>query len=122
MNEVMNSDVISVPADMDQQEVAKIFMNYDLVSVPVIDADERVLGRITIDDVMDVVEEEYTEDVAKMSGTDAQELEKKSPLEIAKMRLPWILITLGVEMIAVLVVSSHNEILEKIIFLPPLCQ
>jgi len=117
ISEVMNSDVISVDAHMDQQEVAKIFMNYDLVSVPVIDANERVIGRITIDDIMDVVEEEYTEDVAKMSGTDAEELEKKSSIQIAKMRLPWLMIALGVEMIAVLVIKSHDRMLGEIILL-----
>jgi magnesium transporter len=117
MSEVMNRDVISVDANMDQQEVAKIFMNYDLVSVPVVDPNDRVIGRITIDDVMDVVEEEYTEDVAKMSGTDAEELEKKSSIQIARMRLPWLLIALGVEMIAVLVIRSHDKLLGEIILL-----
>ncbi|MCB0721820.1 MAG: magnesium transporter [Ignavibacteriae bacterium] len=117
MSEVMNPDVISVDANMDQEEVAKIFMNYDLVSVPVVDSDERVIGRITIDDVMDVVEEEYTEDVAKMTGTDAEELEKKSSLQIARMRLPWLMIALGVEMIAVIVIKAHDKMLGEIILL-----
>jgi magnesium transporter len=117
MHEVMNPDAISVDANMDQEEVAKIFMNYDLVSVPVVDTAERVIGRITIDDVMDVLEEEHTEDVAKMSGTDAEELEKKSSIQIAKMRLPWLMIALGVEMIAVLVIRSHDKMLGEIILL-----
>lgn len=117
MFEVMNPDVISVKADVDQQEVANIFKSYDLVSMPVVDELNRVIGKITIDDVIDVIEEEYIEDVSIMTGTDAEELEKKSSFEVAKLRLPWILITLGIELIAVFVIKSHNQILERIILL-----
>lgn len=111
--EIMNEDVIYVEAGTDQEEIAKIFRSYDLVSMPVVDSNQRVIGKITIDDVMDVMEEEYSEDVARMAGTDAEELEKKSPFEIAKLRLPWLMITLLIEMFAVFVVSSHDEMLEK---------
>ncbi len=115
--DIMNPDVIYVEANTDQEEVAKIFRSYDLVSLPVVDSSNRVIGKITIDDVMDVMEEEYSEDVARMAGTDAEELEKKSPLQIAKLRLPWLMITLFIEMFAVFVVSSHDAMLEKVILL-----
>jgi len=117
VKEFMSSDVISVEAETDQEEVAKIFQSYDLVSVPVVDSDNRVIGRISIDDIVDVIEEEHTENVARMAGTDAEELEKKSPFQIAKMRLPWLLTTLFIELIAVFVIKSHDLILEKIILL-----
>jgi len=117
IKDVMNSDVISVDANMDQEEVAKIFQSYDLVSIPVVDSNNRVIGKISIDDIVDVIEEEYSENVARMAGTDAEELEKKSPFQIAKLRLPWLMVTLFIELIAVFVVQSHNEILEKIILL-----
>jgi len=117
MYEVMNTEAISVRDDVDQEEIAKIFKSYDLVSMPVVDSQNRVIGKITIDDIIDVIEEEHTENVAIMTGTDAQELEKKSPFEIAKLRLPWILITLGIELIAVFVIKTHSQILEKIILL-----
>ncbi len=106
----MNSDVISVEAHTDQEEVAKIFQSYDLVSMPVVDSENKVIGKISIDDVVDVIEEEYSENVARMAGTDAEELEKKSPFQIAKLRLPWLLVTLFIEFIAVFVVQSHDEI------------
>ena len=115
--DIMNPDVIYVDANTDQEEVAKIFRSYDLVSLPVVDSSQRVIGKITIDDIMDVMEEEYSEDVARMAGTDAEELEKKSPFQIAKLRLPWLMITLFIEMLAVFVVSSHDEMLEKVILL-----
>lgn len=117
INEIMNRDVISVEANTDQEEVAKIFQSYDLVSMPVVDSENRVIGKISIDDIVDVIEEEYSENVARMAGTDAEELEKKSPFQIAKMRLPWLLVTLFIELIAVFVIQSHNAIIEKVILL-----
>jgi len=117
IKDVMSPDVISVEASMDQEEVAKIFQSYDLVSVPVVDAHNKVIGKISIDDIVDVIEEEYSENVARMAGTDAEELEKKSPFQIAKLRLPWLLVTLFIEFIAVFVVQSHDVILGKIILL-----
>lgn len=117
IKDVMNSDVISVEANTDQEEVAKIFQSYDLVSIPVVDANNRVIGKISIDDVVDVIEEEYSENVARMAGTDAEELEKKSPFQIAKLRLPWLMITLFIELIAVFVIKSNDIILQRIILL-----
>lgn len=117
IREIMNQDFISVGAETDQEEVAKIFQSYDLVSLPVVDSENRVIGKINIDDIVDVIEEEYSENVARMAGTDAEELEKKSPFQIAKMRLPWLLITLFIELIAVFVIKSHNEIIERVILL-----
>lgn len=117
IGDIMNRDVISVDAGMDQEEVAKIFQSYDLVSLPVVDGEQKVIGKISIDDVMDVIEEEYNENVARMSGTDAEELEKKSSFQIARLRLPWLMITLFIELIAVFVVKAHDEILGKVILL-----
>jgi magnesium transporter len=117
IKDVMNPDVISVDASMDQEEVAKIFQSYDLVSLPVVDEHNKVIGKISIDDVVDVIEEEYSENVARMAGTDAEELEKKSPFQIAKLRLPWLLITLFIELIAVFVIKSNEVLLSKIILL-----
>lgn len=114
---IMNPDVISVDVGTDQEEVAKIFQSYDLVSVPVVDFENRVIGKISIDDVVDVIEEEYSENVARMTGTDAEELEKKSPFEIAKLRLPWLLITLLIELLAVFVVKFYDDTIGKILLL-----
>jgi magnesium transporter len=115
--DVMNPDVISVRADVDQQEVANIFRSYDLVSLPVVDLNGRVIGKISSDDIMDVMEEEYSEDVAKMVGSDSEELEKKSPFQIAKLRLPWVLITLGIEFIGGFVISQYDATLQRVILL-----
>ena len=117
ISQVMNPDVISVKADVDQEEVAKIFRSYDLVSLPVVDLQDRIIGKISIDDILDVMEEEYDEDVAKMIGSDSEELEKKSPFAIAKLRLPWVLITLLIELAGGFVIAQYDETLKKVILL-----
>ena len=64
----METDVTSVDVDLDQEEVARVFEKYDLLSVPVLDALGRVVGRITVDDIVDVIAEEATEDILKLAG------------------------------------------------------
>ncbi len=115
--DIMNSEVISVDVDTDQEEVAKIFQKYDLVSLPVVDKNKKLVGRIMIDDVMDVIQQEFSEDVAKIVGSDADELQSKSPVQIAWLRLPWVLITLGIQFIAGLVIHFYDETLSKVILL-----
>ncbi|NNF06341.1 MAG: magnesium transporter [Candidatus Eisenbacteria bacterium] len=86
-----NREPVSVPVTMDQEEVALIFRRYDLLAVPVIDDKQRILGRITIDDVVDVMREEADEDIARMAGTDEEEFDETSIRKIVFYRLPWIL-------------------------------
>lgn len=114
---IMNHEVISVDVDTDQEEVAKIFQKYNLVSLPVVDKSKKLTGRISIDDVVDIMEEEFSEDVARIVGSDAEELESKSPMQIAWMRLPWVLITLGIELFAGLVIHFYDDTLGRIILL-----
>ena len=87
---ITDLDPISVNVLADQEEIAGIFRRYGLLAVPVVDDVGKLLGRITIDDVIDVIEEETTEDVYKMAGTDNEELESRSPLRVALIRLPWL--------------------------------
>ena len=117
MKSIMNADVISVTTDVDQEEVANVFKKYDIVSLPVTDTAGKLLGRITVDDIVDVLEEEHEEDVARMVGSDAEELERRSPAQVAMLRLPWVLITLMVEMGAVFVVSRFDKTLSQVILL-----
>lgn len=114
---IMESDAKSVSTDVDQEKVAEMFKRYDLISLPVVDKMGRLVGRITIDDIVDVIEEEHSEDVAKMVGSDVEELEKRSPAQIAKLRLPWIIITLFFQMGAGYVVHIFDETLTQVILL-----
>jgi magnesium transporter len=76
-----------------------------------------VVGKISFDDIADIMEEEFSEDIAKIVGSDAEELESKSPFQIAWLRLPWVLITLGIEFFAGVVISFYSETLTKLILL-----
>ncbi|MDD3276794.1 MAG: magnesium transporter [Kiritimatiellales bacterium] len=79
----------------DQEEAAQMMSKYDLNSLPVLDYQERLVGRITIDDMVDVLEEEASEDIFKLAGSTEEELEFSSPLQASRARLPWLLITLA---------------------------
>lgn len=117
IQKIMSREVVSVTTDVDQEEVAQIFKKYDIVSLPVTDKAGKLMGRITVDDIVDVLEEEHEEDVAKMVGSDADELERRSPAQIALLRLPWVLITLFIELGAGFVIHHFDETLSKIILL-----
>ncbi len=93
--EIMETQFISVKPEVDQEEVAKIFRKYDVVSLPVVDHDNRLLGRITVDDVVEVMEEEASEDLLKMAGTHEDELVYSNDVfRISRYRLPWLLTNL----------------------------
>lgn len=91
---IMNDNVISVNTHTDQEEVANIMQNYDLTSIPVTDSENRLVGIITIDDIIDILEEETTEDIEKMAAIVPTEKPylKLSILEIYKSRIPWLLL------------------------------
>ena len=114
---VMDPDAKSINTDVDQEEVAAMFRKYDLVSLPVVDRSGKLVGRITIDDVVDVIEQEHSEDVARLVGSDAEELERRSPYEIALLRLPWVLTTLVIEFGAGVVIHHFDATLSRVILL-----
>lgn len=96
LREVMHEDVITVPEEMDQEEVARVIAQHDILAVPVVDTERRVKGIVTFDDVVDVVETEATEDIQKIGGTvalDAPYLET-SVLEMIKKRAGWLMVLL----------------------------
>ncbi|NOZ94191.1 MAG: magnesium transporter [Acidobacteria bacterium] len=95
LGQIMTTDVIAVPVESDQEDVADVVEKYDFLAVPVIDSEGRLLGAVTVDDIIDVIEEEATEDIYKMAGSSAEEEESESLLHIARYRLPWLLICLG---------------------------
>jgi magnesium transporter len=95
IGDIMSTDVISVAVDADQEEVADVVDKYGFMAVPVVDPDQRLKGAVTVDDILDVIEEEATEDIYKMAGSSAEEEESESILHVARYRLPWLLICLG---------------------------
>ena len=91
---IRDEEVVSVTWEMDREEVARIVAKYDLVTIPVVDRQHRLVGTITVDDVLDIIGEEASEDIFRLAGSDAAELERRSPRQVALMRLPWVLLTL----------------------------
>ncbi|MFH1502312.1 MAG: magnesium transporter [Candidatus Eisenbacteria bacterium] len=92
VSDVMAPDVLSVTAETDQEVVAELFEKYDLVALPVVDRSGVLVGRITVDDIIDVIHEEADEDISLMAGTREEELHEDSPLRVSRIRLPWLII------------------------------
>jgi magnesium transporter len=106
LSDIMDRDVISVQAGTDQEEVAKLARKYDLLSVPVVDADGRLAGRITYDDIVDVMEEEVAEDISHMAGIAKNgDLRESSVLRTVRLRLPWLVIGLFGGIVAAWILS-----------------
>jgi magnesium transporter len=111
LEELAEKETITVHTDADQEEVARLASKYDLSSLPVLDWKNKLVGRITIDDIMDVMEEEASEDIFKFAGSNESELEYSSPLHAFKSRLPWLLITLATGFISVLLLDNYHHYL-----------
>jgi len=114
---ILTDNIVTVAPEMDREDVARIVATYDLVVVPVVDAQHRLVGVITVDDVVDILGEEASEDIFRLAGSDASELERRSPHQVALMRLPWILTTLLIEMVAGLVIHAFDRTLAQVILL-----
>jgi len=114
---ICDTEVVSVAAETDQEDVARIVAKYDLVTVPVIDQRQHLLGTIAVDDVVDILGREASEDIFRLAGSDAAELERRSPREVALMRLPWVLATLLIELGAGVVIHYFDQTLSKVILL-----
>ncbi|MDA3860376.1 MAG: magnesium transporter [Melioribacteraceae bacterium] len=111
---VMEEDLIYVTPDVDQEEVANLMKKYDLVAIPVVDENKVMLGRITIDDIVDVIQEEADEDIQKMAGLSEEQESTDSIFRISRIRLPWLLIALVIELFGVFVLSKYQYVLEQI--------
>lgn len=83
-------DKFIVPADLDQEEVARLFTRYELLSAPVVDDEDVIRGVITIDDVIEIIHQEASEDMARMAGTHQEELLSKSAMRVFRIRWPWL--------------------------------
>ncbi|MCL2171270.1 MAG: magnesium transporter [Defluviitaleaceae bacterium] len=131
ISDIMSKSAISVPTDMDQEEVARILQELDLLAIPVVDSEGRVVGIVTIDDAVDVLEDEVTEDILDSAGlvditgneSDRSELLVNGKLwAIWKVRLPILLITLAFGMFSGVIIGEFEASLESIaavaIFIP----
>jgi magnesium transporter len=117
ISEIMDTEVISVQTDTDQEEVARLVKKYNLVSIPVVDERYRLVGRITHDDIIDVLEEEVDEDISLMAGVINQEIAEESPMKISRARLPWLIAGLLGGILAAWVINQFESSLERVLAL-----
>jgi magnesium transporter len=109
LKDIMTKEVIKVNVNTDREEVAKIVERYDILAVPVVDNEDILVGIITVDDIIDVIREETTEDIYKMAGTTEDELMLgNKSFKVAKVRFPWLLITFFGELISGLVIHFFH--------------
>jgi magnesium transporter len=109
LKRIMTTDLISVRADMDQEEVARQVASYNLLAIPVVDEENKLVGVITVDDVIDVIKDEATEDVYRLAGVASDDRVLTPPSESLRKRLPWLVINLGTAFLAASVVGAFES-------------
>ena len=117
MLEITNPNVISVRYDEDQEAVAKLFEKYGFVMMPVVDEEQRMLGVITVDDIMDVIQEETTEDIHRLGQVGKEERIDSSLRDSLKSRLPWLIINMFTAILAASVVSFFEGTISQVVAL-----
>ncbi|EPE60816.1 magnesium transporter [Exiguobacterium sp. S17] len=115
--DIMGRRVVSAHVMADQEDLARTVQKYDLLALPVIDSDDHLLGIITVDDVMDVIERETTEDFEELSATKGSSDINMGPVEAAKKRAPWIISLMFLGMITASTIGGFEDTLETIVLL-----
>lgn len=117
LKDFMSTDVFSVTTDMDQEEVAKIVARYDILAVPVVDSMNKLVGIVTVDDVIDIFREEATEDILKMAGAGGEFVETKSVMKSTRIRLPWLFASCLGGIIAFFIIGNFEASLDEYTYL-----
>jgi magnesium transporter len=117
VGEIMIREPVSARVDTDQEEVAQLVARYNLLAIPVTDPERRLLGVITVDDVIEVITEEATEDIYHLAGLDEEDRVFTPPTQSIRKRLPWQLLNLGAVFISAWVVGLFEHTLDQIVTL-----
>ncbi|MBW1740057.1 MAG: magnesium transporter [Deltaproteobacteria bacterium] len=118
LKSIMATDVVSVQTNMDQEEVARVVARYNILAVPVVDENNKLVGIVTVDDVIDIIREEATEDILKMAGIGGGEyVETQSIFKSIKKRLPWLFASWIGGIFACYVVGHFQQSLSKLVYL-----
>jgi magnesium transporter len=122
LKRILTPEVISVRVDTDQEEVARQVASYNLLAVPVVDEESKLVGVITVDDVIDVIKDEATEDLYRLAGVSGDERVATPPFEALRKRLPWLGVNLVTAFLAVSVVALFESTIERVtalaVFMP----
>ncbi|TKT79391.1 magnesium transporter [Aquamicrobium sp. LC103] len=116
IEDVMHETRHAIPATMDQEEAAQVFEQYDLLSAAVVDENDRLVGVLTIDDVVDVIQEEAEEDLLRLGGVGDEEL-SDSVLAASRSRVPWLMVNLVMAFLAASVISLFDATIQQIVAL-----
>ncbi len=119
IEEIMHETRHAIPATMDQEEAAREFEQYDLLSAAVVDENERLVGVLTIDDVVDVIQQEAEEDLLRMGGVGDEEL-SDTVIDTSRSRVPWLLINLATAFLSASVISMFGATIEEMVALAAL--
>ncbi|MEH2110403.1 magnesium transporter [Nostoc sp.] len=114
IKDIASDRVIKVTTETPQEEVARIMQRYDLIAIPVVDREDRLVGIVTIDDVMDILEEEATEDIQKLGGVSGDEAALSSPLLTIRNRLPWLLGIMGLYIGAASAIAPFQSVIAAV--------
>lgn len=117
VRDMMRRDVVSVGVDTDQEEVAKLVAKYNLPTLPVVDAHNRLVGTVTFDDIMDVIQEENTEDILNFAGVTEDANLRVGLFNAVSTRMPWLLVNLVTASISGFVVSLFSATIDRIVIL-----
>ena len=115
----MNTNFVSVLTKDDQEEIAALFRKYDLTTMPVVDHEDRLVGVITVDDIVDVIDQENTEDIQKMAAMNPSDEEylKESVISLAKHRILWLLVLMISATFTGMVIKKYEEVLQSAVYL-----
>ena len=116
VRDIMVDDFVSVPVEMDQEEVAYVFSQQDLVSAPVVDDSDRLIGVITIDDIVDVIHQEAEEDIMRLGGVQGDDL-YAAVIDTGKSRFTWLFVNLLTAIVASIVIGLFQGTIEQVVML-----
>ncbi|MDY6783959.1 MAG: magnesium transporter [Cyanobacteriota bacterium] len=119
LTEIATRDVVYVHTNTDQEEVARLIQRYDLLALPVVDREQRLVGVVTVDDVLDILEEEATEDIYALGGvqSDGDNYFQINLLAVARKRVLWLLVLLGTNTITSEIINRNSALLQQVVAL-----
>jgi magnesium transporter len=119
IGEIMTRDALFVQTDTDQEEVARLIQRYDFLAVPVVDTEQRLVGIVTVDDVLDILEQETTEDIYALGGvqSDGDNYFQTNLLTVARRRVLWLLVLLLTNTVTGTIIKAQEELLQQVVTL-----
>lgn len=117
IREIMQTQVVSVPTDLHHAEIGVVFQKYDLIALPVVDEQQQLVGMLTVDDVMDVVERQTSKRFSEFSAMKEATEENETSIQAAKKRVPWIVFLMFAGMLTSRVIHQFESVLESVVLL-----